>query len=239
MLSSRRTETRLRDCTSASRRRIGPRKPPPSFCGCQVLPRRSRNTTGASSTIEAGLKPLSNAAAYTNGLKLEPGWRRAWVARLNLLPAKLKPPTSARNAPVSASSETSDAWPRGIWSISHSPSLLPARTRIMSPRVRSLAGERLVQRLAATGSTSSLRSASTTVTLPSACVAETTAGCSPDCAGMLTMCRASAVASASAVTSKCCSTPCQPWRWSYSSRPSRMAVVAASCRGPLMVVVTW
>ena len=87
--SSRRTETRLRDCTSASRRRIGPRKLPLSFCGRHMWPRRSRNTTGASSTIEAGLKPRSNAAAYTKGLKLEPGWRRAWVARLNLLPAKL------------------------------------------------------------------------------------------------------------------------------------------------------
>ena len=37
------------------------------------------------------------------GLKLEPGWRRAWVARLNFWPAKLKPPTSARSAPVSCS----------------------------------------------------------------------------------------------------------------------------------------
>ena len=29
--------------------------------------------------------PLASAAEYTKGLKVEPGWRMAWVARLNVL----------------------------------------------------------------------------------------------------------------------------------------------------------
>jgi hypothetical protein len=33
------------------------------------------------------------------GLKLEPGWRQAWVTWLNLLRLKSKPPTRARMAP--------------------------------------------------------------------------------------------------------------------------------------------
>ena len=55
MASSSRTDTRLRDCTSASRMRIGPENLPLSFCGCQTWPTRSRNTTGASRTIVAGV----------------------------------------------------------------------------------------------------------------------------------------------------------------------------------------
>ena len=50
---------------------------------------------GASSTIEEGVKPLSIAVAYTNGLNDEPGWRIAWVARLNSLWSYEKPPTMA------------------------------------------------------------------------------------------------------------------------------------------------
>ena len=33
----------------------------------------------------AVVKPFSRAAEYMKGLKLEPGWRSAWVMRLNLL----------------------------------------------------------------------------------------------------------------------------------------------------------
>src|SRR5207248_1715884 len=44
-----------------------------------------------------------------NGLKLEPGWRHAWVAWLNLLAPKSKPPASASNAPLDGSSATSEA----------------------------------------------------------------------------------------------------------------------------------
>ena len=41
-------------------------------------------TMGASWMTEAAVKPFSRAAEYRNGLKPEPGWRRACVARLNL-----------------------------------------------------------------------------------------------------------------------------------------------------------
>ena len=46
--------------------------------------------------VVPGEKPASSAAANTNGLKAEPGWRFASVARLNGLSAKLRPPTMAR-----------------------------------------------------------------------------------------------------------------------------------------------
>ena len=46
--------------------------------------------------VETDVKPRSIAAVKTIGLKSEPTWRRACVARLNLLRAKLKPPTMAR-----------------------------------------------------------------------------------------------------------------------------------------------
>ena len=46
--------------------------------------------------VVPGEKPASSAAANTNGLKAEPGWRFASVARLYGLSAKLRPPTMAR-----------------------------------------------------------------------------------------------------------------------------------------------
>ena len=51
--------------------------------------------------------PASNALAYRNGLKFEPGWRFAWVARLNLDSSKPMPPTRARMAPCLGSNDTS------------------------------------------------------------------------------------------------------------------------------------
>ena len=45
----------------------------------------------------------SSAARYTNGLKADPGWRRARMARSSGLEAKSRPPTSARTPPVSGS----------------------------------------------------------------------------------------------------------------------------------------
>ena len=81
-----RIDTRLRECTSASRRRVGPRNSPVKFSGRQAcsLPLLSR-TIGASSSTLAGVKPFSSAAEYRNGLNPEPGRRRAWVTRLYLL----------------------------------------------------------------------------------------------------------------------------------------------------------
>ena len=44
---------------------------------------------GESTMMVAGVQPIfSMAAEYTMGLKAEPTWRMAWVARLNLLRSK-------------------------------------------------------------------------------------------------------------------------------------------------------
>src|SRR5690606_975621 len=100
---------------------------------------------------------------YRKGLKLDPGWRRAWVARLNLLAAKLKPPTSARRAPSSGSSETSADCACGTWasskrggaggaapaSASLAGSASTSRTRTRSPRDSSADGLRRVHLLLA------------------------------------------------------------------------------------------
>ena len=54
--------------------------------------------------------PFSTAAARTNVLKVEPGWRRAWESRLNWLFAR--PGTTAaiaRIAPFAGSIEMSAA----------------------------------------------------------------------------------------------------------------------------------
>ena len=69
-----RIETRLRERTSASRSRIGPRNSRVTFCGRQ-LPSSvgSSITSGASLMMLAGVKPCSSAAEYRNGLNAEPG----------------------------------------------------------------------------------------------------------------------------------------------------------------------
>ena len=81
-----RIDTRLRERTSASRRRVGPPNERVEFSGRQAssLPLASR-TIGASSSTLAGVRPFSSAAEYRNGLNPEPGRRRAWVTRLYLL----------------------------------------------------------------------------------------------------------------------------------------------------------
>ena len=53
--------------------------------------------------------PLRNAAASTIGLKDDPGWRSACVARLNWLRRKFVPPNIALTAPVRGSIATSAA----------------------------------------------------------------------------------------------------------------------------------
>ena len=81
-----RTVTRLRECTSASRSRVGPEKLFSLFSGRQIFSwPLSSYTIGASMTMVEGVKPFSSAAEYRNGLNPEPGWRRACVTRLNLL----------------------------------------------------------------------------------------------------------------------------------------------------------
>ena len=56
-----------------------------------------------------GAIPCRNALASTIGLKDEPGWRSACVARLNWLRWKFVPPNIARTAPVRGSMATSAA----------------------------------------------------------------------------------------------------------------------------------
>ena len=50
--------------------------------------------------IELGENPFSKAAAYTIGLKAEPGCLFACVTLLNSLDLKLNPPTNAFTSPV-------------------------------------------------------------------------------------------------------------------------------------------
>jgi hypothetical protein len=70
-----------------------------------------------------------------NGLKLDPGWRQAWVTRLNLLRLKSKPPTSAMMAPSFGFSETSAASTSGSCASRHCGLLPTACTRTTEPGV--------------------------------------------------------------------------------------------------------
>ena len=77
----------------------------PAFVTVQGFPFVSQNGSGI--VIEdgpyrtsSGEIPRSSAASSTNGLNALPAWRRPWVARLNSLRPKLRPPTIARIAPV-------------------------------------------------------------------------------------------------------------------------------------------
>src|ERR1035441_1565110 len=57
--------------------------------------------------VSSGLPPWSITAVYTYGLKDDPTWRRACVARLNLERLKSRPPTMALISPVALSMATS------------------------------------------------------------------------------------------------------------------------------------
>src|SRR2546428_12216757 len=70
--------------------------------------------SGESSSISVTGWPARIAAAYTNGLKVEPGWRIAWVARLYLESSKSRPPTMARTYPVLDSIATRAPWRYGV-----------------------------------------------------------------------------------------------------------------------------
>ena len=68
-----------------------------------------------------------------NGLKLEPGWRSAWVTWLYWVRLKSKPPTSARTAPSRGSIETSEASTAGSCVICQR-SFSSFCTRMIAPR---------------------------------------------------------------------------------------------------------
>ena len=61
---------------------------------------------GSSSTSEDGVYPAAIAAAYTNGLNAEPGWRCASRARLNVPRSYFRPPLIARRSPLRGSIAT-------------------------------------------------------------------------------------------------------------------------------------
>jgi hypothetical protein len=75
------------------------------------------------------------------GLKLEPGWRQAWVTWLNLLRLKSKPPTSARIAPSTGLAATKAASTSGNCRICQPFSYFC--TRITAPRRTRLLGAAL------------------------------------------------------------------------------------------------
>jgi hypothetical protein len=69
----------------------------------------------------AGVLPCSSAAEYIKGLNDEPGWRAAWVARLNLLIEKSKPPERLVMAPSLGSTETTAPCASGTWASAQPP----------------------------------------------------------------------------------------------------------------------
>ena len=64
---------RLREYTSPSRRLTGLPLGKDSSLGCQLSPLGSVMSTAWSMSVSEGLRPLSKAAPYTKGLKVEPG----------------------------------------------------------------------------------------------------------------------------------------------------------------------
>ena len=59
--------------------------------------------------VSPGLIPCMNAAPYTKGLKVDPGWRRAWLTWSNCSDAKSRLPTQAFTAPLLGSSARNPA----------------------------------------------------------------------------------------------------------------------------------
>jgi hypothetical protein len=55
------------------------------------------------------------------GLKAEPGWRAAWVTRLNLLIEKSKPPARLVMPPSFGSTETMAPCASGTWASAQVP----------------------------------------------------------------------------------------------------------------------
>ena len=98
--STKRTVGTLRDVSSARRNGTSPKNFLSLFSGRHSVSASFHPTIGASSNIASGERPFSNAAKYTNGLIVLPIWRIAWVARLNELSAKLRPPDIANTRPV-------------------------------------------------------------------------------------------------------------------------------------------
>ena len=101
-------KTVLSEYAIAVFRLIGPMLLCSKFVTLQARPPAS-STTGWETRIDDGAIPSRSAAARTNGLNAEPGWRSPCVARLNWLARKLRPPIIATTWPVWTSIATSAA----------------------------------------------------------------------------------------------------------------------------------
>src|SRR5207245_936491 len=106
---------RLRDRYNPSRMGIRPSVVSSSSFGCHSVESSwmTGGLRGESSTISVTGWPARTAAEYTNGLKVEPGSRTAWVARLYLESSQCRPPTIARMYPVLASSASGERLDEG------------------------------------------------------------------------------------------------------------------------------
>src|SRR2546428_3963351 len=117
---------RLRDRYSPSRMGIRPSVVSSSSLGCHSVESSwiTGGLSGESSTISVTGWPARTAAEYTNGLKVEPGWRIAWVARLYFESSKSRPPTMARTYPLFVSIATRAPWRYGVYGPWSSPDAL-------------------------------------------------------------------------------------------------------------------
>ena len=95
----------LFDWYSASRSVWKSGDSPPALRGAHSSRPGAVTSCRLKSTV-TGEKPCCSAAAYTNGLKAEPGWRWLFTARLKGEALKSRPPTRARMAPVPGSRTT-------------------------------------------------------------------------------------------------------------------------------------
>src|SRR3989442_5016582 len=107
---------RLRDRYNASRMGIRPSVVSSSSFGCHSVESSwmTGGLRGESSTISVTGWPARTAAEYTNGLKVEAGWRTAWVARVYLEASESPAPILARVYPVVGSSGTNAALRYGV-----------------------------------------------------------------------------------------------------------------------------
>src|SRR2546428_13961318 len=97
---------RLRDRYNASRMGIRPSVVSSSSFGCHSVESSwmTGGLRGESSTISVTGWPARTAAEYTDGLKVDPGWRTAWVARLYFVSSQFQPTIIVREGPEFASS---------------------------------------------------------------------------------------------------------------------------------------
>ena len=90
--------------------------------------------TGASTDSVSGVMPASSAARKTNGLKAEPGWRSAWVARLNWL-APIVAAADHRADRAVGPIATSAPWPTRVAGLSRaSTAVRRCSRRALQPR---------------------------------------------------------------------------------------------------------